>query len=353
MKVAVTGGSGFLGRRIVALLLEHRCPFDVEEVRILDVREPADGLGYERLRFERVDIRDADAVHAALAGIDLVIHTAAVVDWGRKPDAFVHAVNVDGTRHVLDAMKRQGCRYLVATTTMDVAWEGQAISAGDESLPYAAVATNAYCASKIAAEKLVLAQGIRARESSRPPFACVIRPMGIFGEADPYHCSQVLLSAQKGKLTARMGDGSARFSHVYVDNVAWGHLCAAAKLIEDPSVSGEAYLIGDDSEAENFFDFMEPIVRGVGHSFPPRERTVGFATALWVARISQWVSRILGPIRKVEPLMTTDSVRMLCLDFVFSDAKARRELGYAPIVTPEDAIDRTTEWFRTHGPVSE
>lgn len=351
MKCAVTGGSGCLGARIVALLLSERCPFAVDEVRVLDVRAPKELID-PRVTYLETDVRSGDAVSAGIDGCEIVFHAAAVVDWGRLPDALIHAVNVDGTRNILRAAEELGVPNVVFTSTMDVAWEGKPIVNGDETLPFATAHINAYCNSKIIAERFVSAQGRRFRDRDEGPATVIVRPMGIYGEADPYHCSQTLLSAQAGKLSSRMGDGAARFSHVYVDNCAWGHICAAEKLLEDPkAISGEAFLIGDDSPCVNFFDFMESFITGLGYTFPPRQKTISYRNALRIARVSEVVARLLRPVRKINPVLNTDSVHMLCLDFVFSDDKARETLGYRPIVDPDSAMRRTIAWFRENGPV--
>lgn len=357
MKCAVTGGSGCLGARIVALLLSEECPFSVDEVRVLDVRPPRYEEG-RRVDYVETDVRSLEAVLGGIAGCDIVFHAAAVVDWGRLPDELVHSVNVEGTRNILKAAEQLGVPNVVFTSTMDVAWEGKAIPNGNEELPFATTDVNAYCSSKIIAERFVAAQGRRFRDrdtesaAAAGPATVIVRPMGIYGEGDPYHCSQTLLSAQAGKLTSRMGDGTARFSHVYADNCAWGHICAAAKLLEDPQpITGEAFLIGDDTPNENFFDFMETFITGLGYSFPARSKSISFRTALWIARVSEGVARLVRPIRAINPVLNTDSVRMLCLDFVFSDEKAREMLDYRPIVDPDVAMKRTIDWFRANGPV--
>jgi sterol-4alpha-carboxylate 3-dehydrogenase (decarboxylating) len=353
MRCAVTGASGFLGSRIVSLLLSERCPFVVDEVVAVDVRDDLGAMREDdRLHFRRTDIRDQSQVRAALEGCELVFHVAAVVDWGRLSTEFIRAVNVEGTQNILDVMKEKEVPYLVATSTMDVAWQGEPIRNGDEELPYASRFTNAYCETKTAAEKLVLKAGDRFTRTGEGPACAVIRPMGIFGEADPYHCTETLKSAEQGKLDMRLGDGSSVFSHVYVDNVAWGQLCAAKSLMEKPhEISGEPYLIGDDTPAENFFDFMETFVTALGYDFPEESKRLNYALAVWIARFSEWYAKIRYPFSNEAPVLTVDSVRMLCLDFHFVDDKARRELDYSPIVDPDTAMERTIEWFRNHGPV--
>ena len=346
MRVAVTGGSGFLGAAIVEQLLGRSgaSPLRVDHVRVLDLA-PWRGAPDPRLEARRVDVRDRGALSEALADVDAVIHSAALIDWGRLPDADVFAVNEGGTRHVIAACQARGVRALVYTSTEDVVYGGEAISGGDESMPYPERYTNAYCASKARAERLVLAA------DSPTLRACAVRPLGIFGEADPYHCSRTLIAARRGRLIARMGDGAARFSHAYVVNVAHGHLCALANLMGEGGARGQVYFLGDDCPPENFFDFMERFVTGLGLPFPPRGRSVPFWLAYVVAEAVTRVARALRPVTGWMPTVTGDTVAMLCRDFYFDDRRARRELGYAPLVGPDEAMARTVAWFREHGPV--
>lgn len=124
----MTGGSGFLGGGVVKALLER---YPDWRVSVLDIRPPSDPSVVERLEhFFQADITSADSVRVVFAGYspDLVLHTAGFVpyrnarysksqrDWER-----VKAVNVDGTKHVLDASLANGCRKFVYTSSCTVA----------------------------------------------------------------------------------------------------------------------------------------------------------------------------------------------------------------------------------------
>ena len=81
----------------------------------------------------------------------------------------------------------------------------------------------------------------------------VIRPCGMFGEADPYHVSNFIRLAEKGRLAYRVGDGSSIFQQAYVGNVAHGHILAAKSLMgKESKAAGNAYFI-TDFKPKNFF----------------------------------------------------------------------------------------------------
>ena len=347
MRIAVTGGAGFLGARIVEQLLgrEGDSPVVADEVRVLDVL-PWSGAPDPRVDARLLDVRNAAAVTDALEGVDAVLHCAAIIDWGRLPEESLFDVNEVGTRHVVDACRTHGVGALVYTSTEDVVYGGNTIAGGDESMPYPVRYANAYCASKALAEQIVIGA------SSDTLRTCAVRPLGIFGEADPYHCSRTLAAARAGELVARMGDGSALFSHAYVGNVAHGHLCALANLLGEGSARGQVYFVGDDNPPENFFDFMGRFIEGLDLPFPPRSRTVPFRVAYLGAVVTTGVAGVLRPFTGWMPTVTGDTVKMLCEDFWFDDGRARAELGYTPLYTPDEAMARTVAWFRENGPVA-
>ena len=219
-KYVVMGGAGMLGFEIVRQL-QSRGNF----VRVLDV-QPVGGMAHGAL-FESItgDIRDPRAVEQACSGMDAVIQTAAAVWDVRTPRPLYEEVNVDGNRLVIDTCLRLGVPRLVYTSSMDVVVDGRKpIVDGDESLPYPArMPKDAYSRSKIIAEKMVLA-------ANGPRLStCVLRPVGMYGPRDKYHLGNIIGMARKG-VSLRLGDGSARFSHAYSENVAHAHVLAAERL---------------------------------------------------------------------------------------------------------------------------
>lgn len=337
--VLVTGGAGFLGRTIVDELLTDETDWDV---RVLDrsIRQPLPSA----VHAVEADLLDAAALHDACAGVDAIVHTAGLVDWGQVTTAELEAVNVGGVAAVLRAAREAGARAVVHTSTMDVVCGHDPVVDADESTPFPQVFTNEYSRTKAEGELLALA----ANDDDLR--VCAIRPCGIFGERDPYHLGNVLRLLRQGKLPMRLGDGSARFQHVYVGNVAHAHVLALHDLLsDDPNAAGEAYFV-TDTEAADFLDHLEPIVTALGHQLPRRRLPEGAAMviALGMEGLAA-VSERIPLVPTFTPTLTRSTVRFVCHDHTFDGSKAVRDLGYAPKYAPDDAIERTVAWWREHG----
>jgi nucleoside-diphosphate-sugar epimerase len=359
-RVLITGGAGFLGQAIVR---ELRKPAPAgfgaaPEIRIFDVRSAA-APQHPGVANLVGDVRDHDALLDACRGVDVVIHAASLVDYGHASRRALEEINVGGTQNAIRACCEAGARGLVFTSSMDVVYGAKPIVNGDESLPYPERFADNYARTKAAAEQAV----VRANAAPRTPRdgeaaaearlrSCVIRPCGMYGEADPYHVSNVLRAAQEGKLAARIGDGNAVFQHVYVGNVAHAHVLAASRLLEpDSPAAGQIYFIVD-YPAVNFFDFMQPLMSKLGHELPPRSRYVPYPVAYGLGTLLELGAKLLRPFVAFEPALTRSSARIVCQDFCFVADKAVHELGYAPIYAEDEALERTAEYFRAHGPLA-
>ena len=133
--VLITGGSGFLGQAIVEELLDPGSPFTAGEIRILDKKE-YQGRPDNRIKFIRGNICNYEEVLKATRGTDLVIHSAAVVDWGTKKEEDVYRVNFEGTRNVVNACIENNVPNLVYTSSLDTVISGKPLVNIDETQSY-------------------------------------------------------------------------------------------------------------------------------------------------------------------------------------------------------------------------
>lgn len=225
MLTLVTGTTGQVGRRFVPRLLAQARPG--EKVRVL-VRDAARGEPFAELGADVVvgDLRDAETLGKAVAGVDAVVNVAASFRW--VPDEEAWAVNRDAAVELGRAAQAAGVRRFVQVSTGLVygTGRGRPLTEDDESRPGGAM-WGAYPESKAQAERALLAmEGLDVRVG-RLPF--------VYGEGDP-HLAQSLMWAGNWAATQRLHMGH----HV---DVAQGLL----RILHAPGIAGRIYNIADDT----------------------------------------------------------------------------------------------------------
>jgi 3beta-hydroxy-delta5-steroid dehydrogenase/steroid delta-isomerase len=326
-RVLVTGGSGFVGANLVTTLLERGL-----QVRSFD-RTPSPLPAHPKLEVVEGDICDADTVAAAVAGIDTVIHTAAIIDLmggASVTDEYrkrSFAVNVGGTENLVTAGRAAGVKRFVYTASNSVVMGGQPICNGDETLPYTTRFNDLYTETKVAAEKYVLSQnGVDGM------LTCSIRPSGIWGRGDQTMFRKLFESVVAGHVKVLIGRKDAKLDNSYVHNLIHGFILAGEHLVPGGSAPGQTYFI-NDGDPINMFEFARPVIEACGQHWP-RFRVSGPLVRA-VMSVWQWLHFRFGlPKPMLEPL----AVERLYLDNYFSIAKARRDLGYAPLFSTEQAM---------------
>ena len=335
-QVVLTGGSGFLGKAMVREMLGPEALIQVASLRILDLCEPE--ISHDRITWIEGDVRDPGTVAAAVEGADLVFHAAAIVDWGTRSEQEIMGVNVEGTRNVLRACREKGVRALVFTSSLDVLFSGNPLRDVDETAPYPAKHGSSYCVSKTLAEQLVLGSNGNGLST------CSLRPSDIYGEGDPYHLGNLIAMARKG-FYIRLGDGSARCQHVYAGNAAHAHLLAARALLEgNRQVAGQAYFL-TDGPGSNFFTFFDRFVTGSGYRIRPRNLWLPRKLAYALGVISEGIAVIARPLWPYRPKLSRFAVTYTCTDYTFSSEKARRDFGFVPRYSDQEAYRRTVAHF--------
>lgn len=328
MKALVTGGGGFLGRRIVELLRERG-----DEVVFLarGSYPEVEATGAKGLQ---IDLRDGDKLAGAVEGVDVVFHVAAKAGfWG--PIAEYRAVNVDGTRHLLAAMEKAGARRLVYTSTPSVHGYDHDIENGGQDVPYAAHYESPYPQTKAEAERLVLAaNGERLA-------TVALRPHLIFGPRDANLLPRVVARAKAGALPI-VGTGRNKVDMTYVDNAAWAHLDAADALVSPQAAcAGKAYFIGND-EPVILWDWLGELFDQLGVPRPKRRLPLGVVRALGAVMETAYTVLPLSG----EPRMTRFLASGLAYSHWYDMGPAKRDLGYRVRVPMAEGTAATVVWLR-------
>ena len=322
-KCLVIGGSGMLGYEIVKQLRKEG-----KFVRVLDINPLPEENGAE---FIQGDISNKEDVLEASQGVDIIFQTAAAVWDPKLPKNVYEEVNVQGNRNVIEVCKELGINKLVYTSTLDVVVDGKKpIVDGDETLTYPKkMPKDHYSRTKIIAEQMI----VNANDSELATIS--LRPVGMYGPRDRYHLANIIEVA-KSKANIKIGNGSARFSHVYSENAAYAHVLAAKQLTTGSPIAGKSYFITDHHPAENLFTFMEPFLEGLGLPLP--KISIPYRIAYLLAAITE----IINP----KSTFNRFSVIQTCVDHTFVHNKATNDFSYEPIVSKEEAFQRTLEWFR-------
>jgi 3beta-hydroxy-delta5-steroid dehydrogenase/steroid delta-isomerase len=243
-------------------------------------------------------------------------------------------VNVRGVEHLVRAAREAGAVRLVHTSSNNVTFDDAVID-GDETRPYAARSRDLYTETKILGEQVAL-----AANGHGGLLTCAIRPGGIYGPGEQLVFPRVIEECARGRYVAKIGDGSALSDNTFIDNLVDGEIEAARHLLPGSPVCGQAYFV-TDGRPLNYFDFFRPVVEALGFRHPVRAVPAG----LVAASMSVWeaLHHALGELGVPRPPLLSLEVRKIAVSHYNRIDKARRDFGWQPRVSPEEAIGRMVE----------
>ncbi|MCB9793756.1 MAG: NAD-dependent epimerase/dehydratase family protein [Alphaproteobacteria bacterium] len=328
MKALVTGGGGFLGREITERLLARG-----DEVRVLARgRYPeVEALGAEGVQH---DLSDPVGLTEKLAGVDVVFHVAALAGmWGPR-ERYVK-INVDGTRHLLEAARAAGVKRFVFTSSPSVTFHGvDELNLSEAQASYPESFLFYYSETKAIAERLVLA-------ANGPELATTaLRPHLIYGGRDPHLLPRLIGRHQAGRLRI-IGDGQNLISLTHVSNAAQAHLLAADALSPGSANAGKAYFI-TDAEPVKVWEWLNGVYQALG--LPPLTRRIGVGPARIVSGLLEAIWRTLGLTS--DPPITRFTVAQISTSHTYDLSASREDFGYVPETGPEEAMRETLEGLR-------
>ena len=321
VKILVTGGGGFLGGAIVRRLIEHG--YSVRTLARGDYPVLRD-LGAETMRG---DIANYSAVETAVRGCGAVVHTAAKAGaWG--PYLEYYDANVLGTQNVINACKRNGVQKLVYTSTPSVAFADVDQEGATEAAPYPEKFLAAYPRTKAIAEQLMLAA------NSEKLATVALRPHLIWGPGDTQLGPRIIGRARAGRLRI-VGTGRQLVDATYVDNAAHAHVLAMDRLAPGAACAGKAYYI-TNGEPWPIADIMNGILEATG--VPPVTKRISPGLAYAAGMTLEAMYTVLR--KKTEPPMTRFVARQLGTAHWYDISAAQRDLGYAPVVSMREGLER-------------
>jgi dihydroflavonol-4-reductase len=301
------------------------------DLRLL-VRSTSNLRNLEGLRAETAmgDLRDAASLEKAMAGCEVVFHVAADYRLWVPDPAEMYRSNVDGTRAILEAARKNGVRCVVYTSSVaTMGFTGNGHPANEDSPVALADMIGHYKRSKFMAEQVAMEAG---RGGMR---VVTVNPTTPVGEQDvkPTPTGRIVVDFLKRKFPAYVETG---LNLVDVRECARGHVAALEK-----GKSGERYILGGENlTLKQILDKL-----GVISGLPSPKVKLPYFFAYAAGVVDEMVSgRLLGR----EPRAPVETVRMGKKKMWASSAKAGRELGWKTMPA-ESALSRAVEWFRTNG----
>jgi nucleoside-diphosphate-sugar epimerase len=316
----VTGASGFIGSHLVEALV----PLDWR-VRCL-VRKSS------RLRWIPTDDvtlingtieEPGDDLDRAVKSVSVVFHLAGLTSAAH--DEAYTAVNLEGTRNVVEAMRRSAPdALLVFCSSLSAAGPARAlrpVNETDDSMP-----VSAYGRSKLAAEQVVHESGLRY---------VTIRPPAVYGPRDTDILAAFRLALYG--LALRVAPAGQRLSMVHAEDLAHGMVRAA-----EVDARGLYYMT--DGMVHTWEGIMEQVARAVGKQ--PRVIAVPNPIADAISR----AERLRGVVMGSKPLLTPDrAVELSQPDWTCDDTHARLDLNYESSISLPEGMRLTAKWYRENG----
>ncbi len=316
MRAFVTGGSGFVGRRLIPTLREQG-----HTVRALGRSEAARSVVREAGAEPcEGDLSDVEALKRGMEGCDVVFHSAASLkQWGPRAEFF--EANVRGTENVLEAARAVGVKRMVHVGTEAAFVDGTPMVNMDETRPLPEKPIGNYASTKNAAERLVLS--VNSPELT----TVVVRPRFIWGKGDTSVLPIIIEAIKSGRFRWVDG-GNFKTSTCHVANCVEGMLLAAEK-----GRGGQAYFLTDGPPVV-FREFITEVLKTQG--VEPGNKAIPFGLSMALATVSEalWTFfRLPG-----NPLITRQELLLAGREVTVSDAKARQELGYEGRMTREAGL---------------
>ncbi len=308
MKAFVTGGTGFIGGRLIARLLER----GDEVIALVRTPEKATTLAQMGATLLKGDVTDAAILEGGMKGVDVMFHVAGVYKVGipAKERAAMFETNVTGTERVLDAAAAAGVPRIVYVSTVGVFGNtgGKIVDETHERAPGNWL--SAYDESKFLGHKAA-----EDRASKGAPVV-IVQPGGVYGPGDHSELGSFIDRVRHGKLPVRTFPGLG-FNLVHVDDVVQGILLAAEK-----GQVGRSYVLG--GEISTVGHLIDEVARLSGRKAP--KATLPPAVMKAFAPLGPVIGPLMGlPSNLREGIRAADGVT-----YWAGHERAMRELGYTP-----------------------
>ena len=316
MNIFLTGGSGFVGSHLIPYFLDQgHTVYAI--ARSANSAEKVATLGAKVVRDDLLSL--SAPTEAALRECDLVVHSAAHMDFTYDPQPF-YALNVDATKQLLSMAETAGVQRFIYISAAPVV-PGSPIVGLREDEAAEGLPTALYPKTKAIGERAVLV-------ANKPGFTTLsLRPPATWG-ANNHHVEELFTMARKGRWRW-IGGGRQVLSTIHVKNLGAAVLAAAQAEVH----GGEAYFVTDGDRRPMRTTFSA-IMKA--HGIEPGEKELPKDVAVFMAQLLGGIWRVLG--LKSRPPIAPLMIRLMVNEFSVVDQKARQELGYVNALSFEEGI---------------
>ncbi len=312
----LTGGSGYIGRNLIRAAVAR----GLKVVALARSETSAARVSALGATPARGDILDAALLPNLMKGCRYLVHAAADTDHGLGSVAQARS-NLEGTKAVFEAAKAAGITHAVQISTEAVLLEGRPLENANETLPMPSKPAGAYSRTKGEAERIALA-------TAGGNFMVVaVRPRFVWGRDDTTALPALVDAAKSGKLQW-IGGGRYLTSTTHVANACEGILLALEK-----GRSGEVYFVTDGEPVE-FRAFVTRLLQTQSVAVPSA------SVPRWLVATAAYAGDALARMSggRIKLPISYQEYATLGVPVTLDISKARRELGYAPIVSREQGL---------------
>ncbi|MDZ7757721.1 NAD(P)-dependent oxidoreductase [Rhodohalobacter sp.] len=312
--VLVTGATGFVGSRLSEQLSVK------EKASVTGIGRNLDRVSYLKnhgVNLQSADLMNTDVLRELVDGKEIVFHTAAAL--GADPET-AQKVNVEATETLVKLAGEAGVSRFVHISTVGV-YDMKNLDEVVESAPLALNHSSTYPRTKAEAEKRAIEMA-----STYDMELSIVRPSMIYGPGHGIWSEGMFKNILEGK-PVMLGDGSAHFNPVYIDDV----VDAIIRCSKHPKAAGEAFNVS--AEITTWREFMSHYGDLCGKE--PKGVTI------LIARLMAFANKIPGITTPID----RGFIEMATSRKKFPIQKAADLIDWEPKVSLEEGLKRTTEWL--------
>jgi nucleoside-diphosphate-sugar epimerase len=325
MKVLITGITGFIGAHLAHELLKKK---SYELVGTF--RDAEKALMYEKqgIEMRKADLLKPDSLQDITKDVDVVVHLAGLMRF-HDPWDLLYNHNVKATQIIVADALQHGVQHFIYSSSTEAIGPVTSIP-GDETSPY----NPSYDYGKT---KQIAELWLKEKQQTAGLPLTILRPTGVYGPGDLYVTLSTVRAVANKKLRVLPGKGDAFIHFTYVDDVNQG----IKKTIEKPKQSiGETFIIASDAYIT--YKEMFTIVANLLY-VPPPSRSVPMNLAKTYLSIVQWNNKRKGIDDFVMHTSLIDTMRT---NRAYSNAKAKKILGFSPQYDYTQGMKKTIDWYK-------